>query len=127
MDWLTFWSQVAAAIVGSGLATGIIVAWFNAKIEADRKRREKVELIAEFLSEWLKQPEPDYTRLNKLAFAISLWFPSKLVIEFAKTTTWDSTAKHYTELIVEARNFLHNNKDKIIADNVVHFKPKKTS
>jgi len=78
-------------------------------------------LLADFFAEWLKKPKPDFEKFNRLAFEIDLWLPADLVIELTKTTTWQKDSKHFKDILVEARQILHNKNCGLSGDQLVHF------
>jgi hypothetical protein len=103
--------------------------WFQAKVKASiqheykkqfelfsRKldQKDKVELVAELLAEYLKTPQGETMEreqriiLNKLSFQASLWLPSALAIELAKRLQNRKDAKSPFELVLMARKELIN-------------------
>ncbi len=83
-----------------------------ALFQQELDQKQKVELVADLLAEYLKTPSNEVmdreqrTRLNKLSFQASLWLPSELAIEIGKRLQNKADAKSPFELVLDARRLL---------------------
>jgi hypothetical protein len=122
---------IITAVISSGITSVIlgflVKTWVEARIKASVEheykkqfelfsrgldRKEKIELVAELIAEYLKIPKgekmPREQRilLNKLSFKATLWLPPDLAVELSKRLQNKPDAKAPFELILMARKEL---------------------
>ncbi|MFD0930861.1 hypothetical protein ACFQ1T_13815 [Methylophilus glucosoxydans] len=122
----------------------LLKTWFTARIthsiknEYDRQfetykreldRKQKIELVAELLAEWIKHPNGEEiptdqrTTLNKLSFQASLWLPEELAAELSKTLQLRPDSKSIFDILLYARSQLLGD-NSLTADLVTFWEPK---
>ena len=122
---------ILSAILASGIATAILAfllkSWIEAKLKSaveheyqkqleifrrNLNRKEKVELVAELLAEYMKTPYGEVMSreqrfiLNRLSLEASIWLPSDLAIEVSKRLQNKPDAKSPFDLVLLARKEL---------------------
>lgn len=122
---------IVTAVLSSVVATSVIAflgkTWLEARVKAsieheykkqfelferELDRKEKVELVAELLAEYMRIPQgEDMPRdqrslLNKLSFKTTLWLPPELAIELSKRLQNQPDAKSPFDLVLMARRVL---------------------
>ncbi len=128
--------SILTVITSSGI-TALILAflgktWVQARVKSsieneykkqlelfsrEQDRKEKVELVAEILAEYLNTPKGhSMTRdqrnlLNQLSFKSSLWLPSRLAKELSKRIQNTDDALSTSEIIIDARKVLLDSKE----------------
>ena len=125
------WEAILAALMSTAATLAILgfvgKAWFEARLKAsieheqrkqfemfsrELNRKEKIELVAELLAEYMKTPHGEKLErqqrllLNKLSLQSSLWLPPELAIELGKRLQNQSDAKTPFQLILLARKLL---------------------
>lgn len=129
--------------VGGLVALFLLRTWLTARItnsiksEYDRQlevykreldRKQKIELVAELLAEWIKHPNGEQipkdqrTKLNKLSFQASLWLPKELAVELNKALQLRPDAKSIFDILLFARSHLLGD-EALTADLVTFWKP----
>ena len=124
---------ILTSVTASATATVIIgflgKTWIQSRIKAsieheykkqfalftrELDRKEKIELVAELIGEYMKTPLGEVMEreqrllLNKLSFKATLWLPSDLAIELSKRLQNLPDAKSPFELVLMARKALLN-------------------
>ncbi len=123
----TFLTSIVGSLTAIALLILVLKEWaitrLRASIDAEYERRhedykrnlyriEKVELISELLSEWIKIPpdenipREERTILNKLSFKCSLWLSPDLSKELSKVVQCLPGAKSLFQVLLMARNEL---------------------
>ena len=99
---------VVAALTGTGIAAALLAwllgKWIGARIDASIKaeydrlkvkyenelrRRERAQLVAELLAEWMStpvdggMPPEQRKRINKLSFEATLWLPEEIAVDLS--------------------------------------------
>lgn len=122
---------IVTSVIASAAAISIVAflgrTWIEARLKSSVEheykkqfelfqrqldRKEKIELVAELLAEYIKIPigetVPREQRhlLNKLSFQATLWLPSDLAIQLSKRLQNQPDAKNPFELILLARQLL---------------------
>ena len=122
---------VLTAIVSSGIAAVVIgflaKSWIEARVKSsieheykkqfalfsrDLDRKDKIELVAHLLAEFIKIPQGEQLPrdqrilLNKLSFMSTIWLPPTLAIEVSKRLQNQPNAKNVFELMLMARKDL---------------------
>lgn len=134
----TILSSVVAAVATVSVLAFLGKSWIETRLKAsieqeykkqfeffkrELDQKQKVELVAELLAEYLKTPygEPvtreQRTVLNKLSLQASLWLPSELAIELSKRLQNKPDATTPFDLILLARRELTGDTS-IIGDHV---------
>jgi hypothetical protein len=126
-----FFVTVVAALAGTGVAAGLLAwllsKWIGARIESsikyeydrlkieresEHRRRERAQLVAELLAEWMATPldggmsTEQRARINKLSFEATLWLPEEIAAELSKVLQHDPTATNQFELLLRVRTLL---------------------
>lgn len=126
---------IVTVISTSGLSIIILhfllKPWINSRIKSsieheykkqfelfsrDLDKKEKVELVAEIMAEYLRTPKDETmnreqrNKLNTLSFKASLWLPGEIAIELSKRLQNLDDAKSPFEIILMARESLINDK-----------------
>jgi hypothetical protein len=139
---------ILTAILSSTFATAVSLflgkTWIEARLKAsieheyrmqlelftrDLNRKEKVELVADLIAEYLKVPHGETVPrehrhlLNKLSFRASLWLPAELSIEIAKRLQNKRDAKSTEEILLMARKALIQD-DSIDVEHITHWPPR---
>lgn len=129
---MELFSAVSAIIIVQVMAT----IWLKARItssikhEYDRKledykqdvsRREKAALVAELVAEWT-HPMETTKRLNQLLWELSLYLPSKLVVELNGCVSKSPGSKTSNEVLVMVRDYLLDGEDPISPRDIRSFK-----
>lgn len=134
-------ASLSTAMIFGFLGRTWIEARLKASIEHEYKKqfelfqreldqKQKVELVAELLAEWIKIPYGEVipreqrSLLNKLSFQASLWLPSELAIELGKRLQNKQDAKSPFELILIARRLLIGDTS-ITVEDVTWWEPSK--
>ena len=123
----TIFTAVLSSIIASSVIAFLAKSWIEARIRAsieyeykrqfslferELDRKEKVELVAEVLAEYIKTPlsEPvsrdQRTLLNKLSFKTTLWLPTEVAIELSKRLQNQPDAKTLFDIVLMARRVL---------------------
>ncbi|MDH5368744.1 MAG: hypothetical protein OEW99_01880 [Gammaproteobacteria bacterium] len=118
--------------LGSSSVTALILAflgktWIQSRVKSsiaaeykkqfelfsrELDRKEKIELVAEIMAEYLNTPEGDpmsreqRNKLNQLSFKCSLWLPKDIAIQLSKRIQNKEDAISPYQIIVEAREAL---------------------
>jgi hypothetical protein len=91
-------------------------------------RKEKVELVAELMSEYMKTPHGELLSrdqrilLTTLSFKANLWLPPELAIELAKRLQNRPDAKTPFEVLLLARKHLIGD-ESISTDDITWWRP----
>ena len=126
--------SVSGSVVSIAMLILILKNWFitrlqlSVKAEYDRQtevykrdldRKEKVEMVAELLAEWIQtETVTDEQRLilNKLSFKSALWLERDLVVELSKCLQLKPDAKSTFDIVLFARKKLLGVSDLEISD-----------
>jgi hypothetical protein len=139
--------QILTALISGGAAAAVIgflgKSWVEARVKASVEdeykrqfelfsrgldRKEKVELVAHVLAEFLKVPKGEpmsrEQRLlqNRLSFMCAIWLPSHLAIELSKRLQNKPDAKTVFEIILLARKELLNDAS-LAVEHVTFWEP----
>ena len=93
----------------------------NERIKNEIMIKNKAELIAELISEWINHSN-DNARLNRLSFEAFLWLPADIAKELSKTLCYKQGAKDINCILLMVRHYLLGHDDLEQAD-IVHFSP----
>jgi hypothetical protein len=124
-------TTVIAALTGTTVAAAILAwllsKWLGVRIESsikyeydrlkadrenDLKRRERAQLIAELLAEWLAtgngapMTQAQRTKLNRLSFECTLWLPEDVAKELSRVLQHDPQAPNRFDLLLKVRALL---------------------
>lgn len=83
-------------------------------------RRLKAVVIAELISEWSSE-KVDYKKLNRLTYEAFIWLPEDIVIDLSNMLAKVGGSKSAKEILVNVRKELWGIKDKVTADQIIHF------
>lgn len=86
----------------------------------DQLIKQKSELIAELLAEWLSQPN-EQKRLNQLTFEAFLWLPKEIANDLSDTLAHKENSKDIREIISRVRIHLLGSKNPIESDKIIVF------
>jgi hypothetical protein len=137
--------EILTAVLSSVATTAILVflgkTWLETRLKSsieheykkqfelfarELDRKEKVELVADLMAEYLKVPAGEtVTReqrflLTKLSFKSSLWLPAELSIELSKRLQNSPTAKTHAEILLMARKSLIGD-ESLRAEHITHW------
>jgi hypothetical protein len=138
---------LGVAILSSALTVAVLVfvgkGWFEARVKAsieheykkqfevfsrDLDRKEKVELVADLMAEFLKVPKGERLDreqrllLTRLSFRASLWLPGELAIELSKRLQNGPDAKSPFEILLMARKLLIGD-ESLGVEHITHWEP----
>lgn len=83
--------------------------------------RAQAAKVAEFLNEWLSEPE-DTTKLNGFAMELSLWLPAELYKMMGERICLNEGAPSVKEILIEVRKFLlKDSAGDLAANHIIHF------
>lgn len=124
-------ADVIAILAGTGVAATLIVwlagKWIGSRIdssikheydkrkieyESELRRRERAQLVAELLAEWMNTPTDDpmssdqRKKLNKLSFEATLWLPQEIAAELSQVLQHDPRAPNMFDLLLRVRSHL---------------------
>lgn len=118
-------TSLLAAIVFfcSKKAVEIVVAKtledYKAELSFNATRREKAELVAELLSEWVKKPM-DKNRVNRLLWEASMWLPDQEAKDLNDLFA-HKNKKTTKELIIKVRAVIQGKETELTANDITHF------
>lgn len=84
----------------------------KAEYESELRRRERAQLVAELLAEWMSTPPDDAMspdqrkKLNKLSFEATLWLPEEIASELSQVLQHDPRAPNMFDLLLQVRTHL---------------------
>ncbi len=141
------WEAIVAALLSSAITITVVgllgKSWLEARLKAsidheykkqfeiftrELNRKEKVELVAELVAEYMKTPygekldREQRLLLNKLSFKANLWLPGELAKELGKRLQNKKDAKSPFELILVARKLLIG-EEGITQDDITWWEP----
>ncbi len=124
-------AEIITVLVGTGVAATLIVwlagKWIGSRIdssikheydkrkieyESELRRRERAQLVAELLAEWMSTlPDdamsPDQRKkLNRLSFEATLWLPEEIATELSQVLQHDPRAPNMFDLLLRVRTHL---------------------
>lgn len=105
---------LAGKWIGSRIDSSIKHEYDKRKIEyeSELRRRERAQLVAELLAEWMSTPPDDAMssdqrkRLNKLSFEATLWLPQEIAAELSQVLQHDPRAPNMFDLLLRVRSHL---------------------
>ena len=133
----TFLSTLAGATIAGSVLTWLLSKWLGARIEGsirheydkrkadyenETKRRERAQLIADLMAEWMDSPvdgtmaSEQRKRLNKLSFEATLWLPEDIARELSRVLQSDPTAPNMFELLLGVRTHLSGKHNLTVKD-----------
>lgn len=83
--------------------------------------KQKSELIAELIAEWLSNPA-DTKKLHELTFQAFLWLPKNIASDLSNTLSHSADAKGAKEIIADVRAHLLGEDERIDAHQIISFK-----
>jgi hypothetical protein len=92
---------------------------YKAELTFDAKKREKAALVAELLSEWVKEPM-DKDKVHRLLWEASMWLPDAEAKDLNSLLT-NSGKISTKQMIVKVRELIQGNASTLKADEIVHF------
>lgn len=126
-----YFLTVLVTLTGTGIAATVLAwllgKWVGARIdssikaeydrlklqeEIDQRRREKAQLVAELLAEWMSTPldgamSPEQRKqINRLSFEATLWLPEEIAIDLSKVLQHDPSAGNQFDLLLRVRSIL---------------------
>ena len=120
----TLFTAVVSSVVATSLLGWLLQSWLGKRIEAsieaeyakkmflweaEQRRREKAQLVAELLAEWsshANNPQlsrDERKRLNQLSYEASLWLPEDISRELSKVLQHDPSAMNPHDLLLRVR------------------------
>lgn len=139
-----FLEIIITSLFTSGVLGFIFKMWIVEKIKQSIKfehdkqleaykrlllNREKAEIVAELLSEWMesshiKDQEKRHLnikRMNTLAYQCYLWLPKDIATELTKLLAHHPEASDSKEILAAVRKTLLGSEEALTAEAIVHF------
>ena len=92
---------------------------YKSELSFDAKRREKAALVAELLSEWVKQPM-DKSKVHRLLWEASMWLPDQEAKDLNDLFAKKNKIKT-KELIIKVRSIIQGQETELTANDITHF------
>ncbi len=83
--------------------------------------KQKSELIAELIAEWLSN-SVDNKKLHELTFQAFLWLPKDIALDLSNTLSHAADAKGAKEILADVRVLLLGEDERIDANEIISFK-----
>lgn len=96
---------------------------FNKKLALfnnDLLIKQRSELIAELVSEWISFPD-DTKKLNELTFQAFLWLPKNIALDLSNTLSHKADAKNIKDIISDVRVHLLGENERVSPNEIVDF------
>jgi DNA polymerase III sliding clamp (beta) subunit (PCNA family) len=95
------------------------------------ENRRKAAIVAELLALWIQSGEGNYSskkltadeykRLTELSFECSFWLPQDILTNINKLLVNAQGAKNAKDILIDVRNYLKGENEKIDPMTIVHF------
>lgn len=83
--------------------------------------KQRSELIAELVAEWITMPT-DKRRLNQLSFQAFLWLPKEIALDLSDTLSHQPDSKNIKEIISDVRVHLLGEYERIDSGEIISFR-----
>ncbi|MFH1440453.1 MAG: hypothetical protein ABIH18_00190 [Candidatus Omnitrophota bacterium] len=103
-----------------GLSIFIIKTIIENKIKFEFRKREQAAMVASLFTEW-SASEPDYKKLNQLAWEATLWLPDKIAKDVNMRLNNAKNAKNVKDILIQVKDVIQGCKSNLKANEIVHF------